>query len=130
MSRKSKGINAERQVIHKFWSVGWAAIRVAGSGSTKYPSPDVLASNNMRIVALECKAINADKKYFPKNEIFELEKFCEIFGAEPWIGVKFDRTDWFFILTKHLEDVGNNFLVKKNMPSSISKTFEKLVNLD
>ena len=53
MSRKSKGINAERSLIHKFWAHNWAAIRVAGSGSSKYPSPDVLAGNNLRKLAIE-----------------------------------------------------------------------------
>lgn len=46
MSHKSKGINAEREIIHLFWSMpGWTACRVAGSGSMKYPSPDVIAGN-------------------------------------------------------------------------------------
>ena len=129
MSRKSKGINAERQLIHKFWDNNWAAIRVAGSGSSKYPSPDIIAGNNKRVVALECKAINSNKKYFPKSEIFELENFCEIFGSEPWIGIKFDRTDWFFVLTKDLEDVGMNFLIKKEFSNSKRKTFEELISL-
>ena len=56
MSRKSKGINAERDLIHKFWNVeGWSAVRVAGSGSMKYPSADVLATNKLRRLAIECK---------------------------------------------------------------------------
>ena len=45
MSLKSKGINAERELIHKFWGVGWGAVRVAGSGSMRYPSSDILAAN-------------------------------------------------------------------------------------
>ena len=32
MSRKGKGINAERDLIHKFWGNSWAAVRVAGLG--------------------------------------------------------------------------------------------------
>lgn len=127
MSRKSKGINAERELIHKFWDCGWAAIRVAGSGSSKYPSPDVIASNNKRIIGLECKAINANKKYFPKTEIFELEKFCRIFGSESWIGIKFDRTEWFFLPVDELEDVGKTLLISKEFAFSKGRKFDELI---
>ena len=53
MSRKSKGINAERDLIHKFWGTGkWSAVRIAGSGSMKYPSADILATNKLRTLAI------------------------------------------------------------------------------
>ena len=55
MSTKSKGSNAERELIHMFWSKGFAAIRSAGSGSMKYPSPDLLVAKNNKILAIECK---------------------------------------------------------------------------
>ena len=55
MSTKSKGINAERQLIHMFWSVKWTACRIAGSGSSKYPSPDIIAANRARKLAIEAK---------------------------------------------------------------------------
>ena len=64
MVGKKKGINAERELIHMFWAEKWAAIRVAGSGSSKYPSPDILAGNNLRKLAIECKAISGIKNKF------------------------------------------------------------------
>ena len=63
MSRKSKGINAERELIHIFWKTkSWAACRVAGSGAIKYPAPDVLAGNGNILLAIECKACQGDKQ--------------------------------------------------------------------
>jgi Holliday junction resolvase - archaeal type len=43
--RKSKGSKAERDLIHLFWSKGFAAMRAAGSGSSQHPSPDILAGD-------------------------------------------------------------------------------------
>jgi Holliday junction resolvase len=63
MKLKAKGSNAERELVHMFWDKGWAAIRVAGSGSSQYPSPDVLAGNNLRKLAVECKASGELNKY-------------------------------------------------------------------
>jgi Holliday junction resolvase len=105
MSRKSKGINAERELIHLFWHNGWSACRIAGSGSMKYPSPDIIAGNNLRKVAIECKATKDVRQYFTKKEIDELQRFSDAFGAEPWVGVKFDKVDWYFLT---LEDLSNN----------------------
>ncbi len=127
MSRKSKGINAERNLIHKFWSEGWAALRIAGSGSMKYPSADVLASNKIRELAIECKTSNDKNKYLKKEEVSQLKEFSDIFGAEPWIAVKFDRHDWLFINPEDLKDSGNNFLVSLDLAEKKGLSFGELL---
>ena len=63
MSRKSKGINAERELIHLFWKTNsWTAVRIAGSGSSKYPCPDILAANISRKIAIEAKSTKDKNK--------------------------------------------------------------------
>lgn len=130
MSRKSKGINAERELIHKFWSSGWSACRVAGSGSTKYPSPDVIAGNNIRKLAIECKATKEIRQYFKKEQICELREFCKIFGAEPWTGVKFDRLDWYFITPDDLENNGEGYSISIAEAKRRGFMFDELVRID
>lgn len=103
MNKKAKGTNAERELIHRFFLNKWVAIRSAGSGSMQYPSPDILAGNNIRRLAIECKTVNDTKKYFTKKEIDELIYFANKFGAEPWVAVRFDRIDWFFLNIEDLE---------------------------
>ena len=77
---KAKGSNVERELINMFWESGWGAIRVAGSGSMRFPSPDVLASNKLRNIAIECKFVNKEKKYFPKERIRVLLENLEQFS--------------------------------------------------
>ena len=63
MSRKSRGINAERELVHLFNALDeWMCIRTAGSGSQKYPAPDILAGNVLRKIAIECKLTTQKKK--------------------------------------------------------------------
>jgi Holliday junction resolvase len=121
MSRKSKGINGERELIHLFWQNGWSACRVAGSGSTKYPSPDVLAGNNVRKIAVECKVTKDVRQYFTKKEIDELRLFSQVFGAEPWVGVKFNNVDWYFLTLEDLGGKGDGFSV--TIPQAKNKGF-------
>ena len=128
VSRKTKGINAERELIHKFWnSDGWSAVRIAGSGSMKYPSADVLASNTLRKLAIECKTTKESKKYFQKDEIEQLRQFSRIFGAEPWIGIKFNRIDWHFVNLEDLEDTGQCYLVSLEIIKNKGLLFEELI---
>jgi Holliday junction resolvase len=103
MSMKSKGINAERDLIHMFWENGWSACRIAGSGCTKYPSPDVIAGNNVRRVAIECKVTKDTRQYFEKKQIDDLRLFARMFGAEPWVAVKFNNVNWFFLTLEDLD---------------------------
>ena len=101
-NNKAKGSNAERELISMFWYYGWGAMRAAGSGSTRFPSPDILVSNRLRILAIECKFVNGDKKYFDREEIEQLETFADKFGAEAWVAIKFSRKNWHFLRRKEL----------------------------
>lgn len=127
MSRKSRGINAERDLIHKFWGQGWAALRAAGSGSSQFPAPDVVASNNVRKLAIECKLTIEKKKYFTKKEINELKYFCEKFGAESWIAIKFFHKPWYFLSLEDLEETNSSWAVSVELAELKGLTFEEIV---
>lgn len=107
-NKKAKGTTAENELIHNFWANNWVCVRVAGSGSTKYPAPDLLASNGFKKYVMEIKTVNAVKKYFAQKEIKDLEYFASKFGAESWVGIKFKENQWFFIPTFELEETSNN----------------------
>ena len=119
MSLKSKGINYERELIHLFWKTGdWAAMRVAGSGSMQYPSADILAGNVLRKLAIECKSSKSDYIYIPKQEVEALREFAKLFGAEPWIAIRFHSTQWHFVSMDNLEFTENNAVIT---PSNIKQ---------
>src|SRR3989344_2449060 len=109
MSRKSKGINAERELIHMFNNNDWMSIRVAGSGSSHYPSPDILAGNIKRKLAIECKSIKSKTKYLTNEEVEQLKLFSRLFGAEPWIGIRFNNEKWYFLSIDDIEITKKNY---------------------
>ena len=127
MSRKSKGIGAERELIHLFWSRNWASLRVAGSGSSRYPSPDVLAGNGNRRIAIECKSSRDMVKYLTAKEVSELEKFSRIFGAEPWIGIRFNDMKWYFLSLEDLKNSGSSFSVSVELAKKKGLEFDELI---
>lgn len=115
MKAKCKGSNAERELIHLFWGNAWAAIRVAGSGSIKYPVPDILAGNGVKRLAIECKACGDDTKYIEKREVTELIEFCRIYGAEPLLGIRFNNQKWRFLRPEDLEQSDKNYIISKQL---------------
>jgi len=130
MKGKTKGSNAERELIHLFWSNGWAPIRVAGSGSAPIPNPDVIAGNGLRRVAVEAKSSGKSAIYIEKNGIKELERFCLLFGAEPWVGVRFNKEKWYFLKTNELNESDKNFVISLNFAKEKGVLFETLISND
>ncbi len=111
MSRKSRGCNYERKLVSFLYSLGFSAVRVAGSGSSHYPSPDVIASNNKRIVAIEVKSTQKDRVYIDKRTVSRLLEFSDMFGAEPWFALHIVGKGWFF---KHAGNFNGGRLDENN----------------
>lgn len=124
---KHKGSKAERELIHLFWKNGWAALRSAGSGSTKYPSPDLIASNNLRKLAIESKAVKDNSIYINKKQIEELKDFSTLFGCEPYIAARFDNRGWYFFSLDDLKETKSSFCINFNNQKEIGFSFEQLV---
>ncbi len=102
MKSKAKGTLYERELFHMFWNNNFGAIRSAGSGSTPLPAPDILAGNQERLLAIECKAIKTKSKHFKKEEVEQLQNFSQIINATPIIAMRFDNNGWFFLNANNL----------------------------
>jgi len=122
---KEKGSRAERELFHFLWDKGWAVLRVAGSGSTSMPAPDLLAGNKNRFLAIECKSLKKKTQYLERQQMDELRQFSENFGAEPWVAVRFNKLGWFFF---HLSDIPDKG--KKNLSVSLEFARNKGLNLE
>lgn len=127
MKLKQKGLNAERELIHLFWATKqWTACRVAGSGSMKYPSPDVLAQKGGVSLAIECKTTKSKYQYFDKREIRELQSFAKKSGSRPLVAVRFSRKPWVFMDLAALVETERCFVVSLHNAELRGLTFQNL----
>jgi len=125
---KAKGSKAERELIHKFWSTGkWAASRVAGSGSSRYASPDIIAGNKLRKLAIECKSTKKEYQYIEKEQVEQLKTFASVFGCETWIGVRFNTMDWYFLMLEDLQDSGKTYVITPETAKNKGLLFEEMI---
>lgn len=113
--RKAKGTNAERELVHIFWQHGWAASRMAGSGSITIPSPDIIAGKNRELYVIECKTVDKLPKYFSIKEISDLELFAHRIGAKPVVAVKVSRKGWFFLESRFLRKTQKSFIMDQSI---------------
>ena len=127
MNKKAKGTKGERELVKLFNENNWSCVRIAGSGSSRYPSPDILAGNAMRRVAIECKVTKDNKKYFQNAEIKQLQTFSQRFGAESWVGIKFPNEPWYFLTLEDLEDTGSCWAISVQLAKRRGLLIEELM---
>ncbi len=125
---KKKGSRIERELFHMFWEEkNWAAIKVAGSGSTTLPAPDLIVGNGSRVLAIECKS-GKGRRDIRSEQIEELKLFSKVFGAEPWLGIRFDNKPWSFL---KLDDIGKtsgkNYFVDEKIVLKKGIEFNELI---
>ena len=111
MSNKSKGSNAERELLRLFTEQNWRAARVAGSGVNDNTFCDLIAGKAGRKgYAIEAKSSKKKRIYITKQQIDDFMQFCEVIGLSPVIALRFNREGWIFLDPKHLEDTGGNWV--------------------
>ena len=128
MSLKSKGSNAERELLHMFWAKNWACIRSAGSGSMKYPGPDLLVGNLAKRMAIECKTTKGGKIYLNEHDVGQLKDFSRIFDSRPWFAVKFAKKEWRFLGLEDLKKTKTGYVIDSAQIDMYGISFEELIN--
>jgi holliday junction resolvase Hjr len=113
MSRKSRGIGFERELVHLLQDNNFAAIRVAGSGCTVTPSADILSGNGQKVFCFECKSSSSDVIYISKQSIEDFLEFSYRFGAQPFIAVRFLREQWRFLHPQDIPQTTVNVVINK-----------------
>tara|TARA_Y100000310_G_C20324695_1_gene642396 strand:- start:54 stop:377 length:324 start_codon:yes stop_codon:yes gene_type:complete len=103
---------------------------MAGSGSMPLPCPDLLSGKNGRSLAIECKSgRKKHRRYISIEQIEELKKFSKGFGAEPWIGIRLDGMQWYFLKPSQLGKSNGfgNYYFDKNLIENKGIIFEELL---
>ncbi|MBW3018976.1 Holliday junction resolvase [Candidatus Woesearchaeota archaeon] len=126
MANKTRGTNAERELLHMFWAQGWVACRAAGSGSMRYPSPDLFVSKSGKHLAIECKITKEKSKYLKKEEIHSLQEYAQIAGVEAYIAIKFPREQWLFVKPNQLREQRESYSVTLNEAKENGKQLNQL----
>jgi len=124
MSNKSKGSNAERELVKIFTENGWRALRVAGSGVGDDSPCDIIAAKiGKKGHTIEAKSSKKSSIYITKRQIEDFVLFSSILGLQPIIAVRFNHQGWIFLKPEQLKDTGNNWAVSLEYAKLQGKRF-------
>lgn len=96
-TRRKRGFEAERELVRKLWSKGFAVMRAPASGArTRLAAyPDVVAIFRGKIYAFEVKYRRDNSPiYIDKNQLEKLLEFSRRAGATPLVAVKRPNKGW------------------------------------
>ena len=111
-----KGSRYERELVNRFESLGWGALRCpASGGATDRELPDILAGLALdgpskdfpisRALAIELKSGKSTTLYVDRDEVKALRSFAQSFGATPLLGARFttqaSSTDIYLVSPEH-----------------------------
>ena len=103
----------------------------ASGGATKNPLPDVVAGNGKIYLAIEVKTTTKDKVYIEEAQISALCDFSKIFGAKPYIGVRFKYTKWLFLEPENTPRTRNgNYKVEKDYALEKGLEIDEIAGID
>lgn len=127
-----KGTAEERDLVHKLWERGFAAMRApASGGATKRPLPDIVAGNGDIYLAIEVKTTTKDRIYIDSEQIEELHTFSRIFGSKAYIGAKFKYVKWLFLEPDDLyKTKNNNYRVDKKHMLEKGLEIDEIAGID
>lgn len=123
-----KGSLEERYLVNFLEDNGYAATRIpASGGATKSDRPDVLAGNGRNCYAFEVKSSKKDVIYIRREQIMELLRFSQKFGAKPLVCVKFTRKPYTLFSVASLEQTPRGNYRVRRADLVYGKLLEKII---
>lgn len=125
----TKGSRRERELVNMFSDDGFAVMRApASGGATDRELPDILASNGDLFVAVEAKSRNEGYIYIDGEEVVSLLHFAVHFGALPRIGLRYNRSDWYFVPVSALHRTnGGNYRASEELRDERGTIYDEFI---
>ena len=126
MSNKSKGSNAERELVSLFTENSWRAVRVAGSGvNDESPCDLIVGKLGHKGYTIEAKSSRSNYIYIKKSQIEDFILFSSTIGLNPVIAVRFTYEGGLFIFPEQLKDSGKSWVIRRGDAISHGKKFSQ-----
>jgi len=127
MAHYNKGANAERELLRIIYEKGFGCVRIAGSGATILPSPDIVALSPDKKISFECKAWNSNYLNVSIEQMTELIYWGEISGTEVFVAWKIPQKGWFFLKPEHFSKKAKSYAISKKQAFKCSKNLNVIL---
>ena len=126
MNRYVKGARGERELLARFYNLGYSVIRSAGSGVNSI-SPDILVMKGGRGFAFECKAWDKSTISIEHEKYDALKAWEENAKFPTFMAWRMNNMGWFFIRLGEMHKNGKSYSITKRRTIEIGRVFENLM---
>jgi len=113
MQHKKKGSNAERELLFMLYDHGFATARIAGSGSSTLPTPDIIAIKNKVGFAIECKTKAGEYLNMRPEQIEELAIWEKLSGNKAFVAWRLGKNEWYFLHYSKMNKTKKAYSIKR-----------------
>ncbi len=120
-----KGARSERELLNRFYSLGYSVIRSAGSGVNSL-GPDILAIKNGVCLAFECKAWEKNRLSIDYEGFEKLLKWKENTKFPTYVAWRMNNVGWYFIELEEMKKGGKDYSITKKKTVEIGRNWDAL----
>ena len=117
MHRYVKGARSERELLNKFYELGYSVMRAAGSGVNAL-GPDIIAMRKGVCLSIECKAWDKGSLSLEPDQYLKLIEWERNTDGLTFVAWKIKNKGWYFIR------LGEFSKGEKNYNVTMRRTFE------
>ena len=110
MQRYIKGARSERELLSKFYDLGYSVVRAAGSGVNAL-GPDIIAMRRGVSFSIECKAWDRGSLSLEPEQYMKLVEWEENTDSRTFVAWKIKNRGWYFIRLSEFEKGESNYNV-------------------
>lgn len=125
MHRYVKGARSERELLSKFYSLGYSVLRSAGSGVNSL-GPDIIAIKDRVCFSFECKAWEKNRLSLDREGYEKLRKWKENTKFPTFVAWRMNNLGWFFIELEELKEGEKDFSITRKKALEIGRKLEGL----
>jgi Holliday junction resolvase len=129
MQHKKKGSNAERELLFMLYDKGFATARVAGSGSSTLPTPDIIAIRNNIGFAIECKTKAGEYLNIRPEQITELETWEKLSKNKAFVAWRLGKNEWYFLHYTKMNKTKKAYSIKREEIKEKGMNFDKFTKI-
>lgn len=120
-----KGARSERELLNKFYSMGYSVLRSAGSGVNSL-GPDIVVIKDGVCIAFECKAWERNRLSLDMDGFEKLRKWKDNTKFPTFVAWRMNNMGWYFIELEELKAGEKDYSITKKKVLEIDRRLEKL----
>ncbi len=125
MRRYVKGARSERELLNKFYELGYSVVRAAGSGVNAL-GPDILALKGSFCFAIECKAWDRGSLSLDPDQYQKLVEWERNTTSLTFVAWKISNKGWYFIRLSEFTKGDRNYNVTMRKVMETNRTMEAI----